>query len=389
MPGYELIGKEEKRAVDEVFDKGGVLYRYGLNDKRQNIFRVDMFEKEIAKKVGVKYTLVVCNGTAAVKIALIASGIKAGDEVIMPSFTFVATIEAILEIGAVPVIAEIDKSLNMDPEDFEKKITKKTKAVIPVHMAGVSAKMDEIMAIAKKHKLAVIEDSCQAMGATYKGKQLGTIGDAGCYSFDLGKVITCGEGGALVTNNKKIYLRAREYSDHGHEINPKVPRGEDTRTKWGFNYKATELTGAVGLAQLKKLDYVLKKQRENKNEIKRGISSIPGIEFRELPDKSGDAGDTLIFFLNKRENASAFAKALAKKGIGTKNLPDAVNWHYAGTWTHIFHNFPEYKGKNLEKVWEQSTDYLRRSIALPVMVKMTSKRINEVIDAVKTAFKEI
>ncbi len=389
MPGFELIGEEEKKAVMDVFDKGGVLYRYGLNYKRQNIFRVEQFEKKIAEKVGSGDALFVCNGTAALKIALAGLGVKAGDEVITQSFTFIATAEAILELGAVPVIAEIDASLNMDPVDLEKKITKKTKAIIPVHMAGVAAKMDEIMAIAKKHGIAVLEDSCQALGATYKGKYLGTIGDAGAYSLDVGKIITTGEGGVVVTGNKKIFLKAREYSDHGHECNPAVPRGEDTRTIWGFNYKVTELQGAVALAQLEKLDLILKKQRENKKKLKDGIKNVKNIEFRQLPDEKGDAGDTVIFFVESREKASTFAKKLASGGFGTKNLPDAINWHYAGTWTQIFHNFPEYKGKDLEKVWAQSTGYLRRAIALPVMVNMTEERIEEIIAAVKNTAKEV
>jgi 8-amino-3,8-dideoxy-alpha-D-manno-octulosonate transaminase len=284
MPGFELIGKEEKEAVDEIFDKGGVLYRYGLDEKRQYIYRVDEFEKEIAKKVGVQYCHCVCNGTAALKIALFALGVKPGDEVITQSFTFIATVEAILELGAKTVITEIDKSLNMDPVDLEKKITDKTKVIIPVHMAGVPAKMDEIMEIAKKHNIAVLEDSAQAMGGTYKGKYLGTIGEAGIYSLDIGKVITTGEGGVLATDNKEIYLRAREYSDHGHEQNPDVARGEDTRSYWGFNYKMTEFQGAVGLAQLKKLEYILENQRKYKKQIKEAIEDIRNIEFRELPD---------------------------------------------------------------------------------------------------------
>lgn len=389
MPGFEIIGEEEKQAVIDVFEKGGVLYRYGLNDKRQNIFRVDQFEKKIAEKVGAEYALCVCNGTAALKLALIALGVKSGDEVITQSFTFIATVEAILELGAVPVITEIDKSLNMDPADLEKKITGKTRVIIPVHMAGVSAKMDEIMSIAKKHNIPVLEDSAQALGATYKGKYLGMLGDAGIYSLDIGKVITTGEGGVVVTNNKNIYLKVREYSDHGHEQNPNVPRGEDTRSIWGFNYKVTELQGAVGLAQLKKLDFVLTKQRENKKAIKEGISGIRGIEFREIPNPDGDAGDTLIFFLDSRDKASMFAKKLVQKGFGTKNLPDAINWHYAGTWTHIFCGYPKYKGKNLEEVWKQSTDYLRRAVALPVMVNMDKERINLLICAVKEVAEEI
>ncbi|MEW6680125.1 MAG: DegT/DnrJ/EryC1/StrS family aminotransferase [bacterium] len=389
MPGFELIGEEEKQAVMEVFEKGGVLYRYGLNAKRENIFRVEDFEKELAKKVGTKYALCVCNGTAACKLALFALGVRPKDEVITQSFTFIATVEAILELGAKPVIAEIDASLNMNPKDLEKKITERTKVIVPVHMAGVPAKMEEITNVAKKYNLKVMEDSCQALGGTYQGKYLGTIGDVGVYSMDIGKIITTGEGGIVVTNDEKVYLKAREYSDHGHECNPNVPRGEDTRTIWGFNYKATELHGAIGLAQLGKLDYILKRQRENKKSIKEEIKDIPNIEFRELPDPEGDAGDTLIFFVETREKATKFAKALASRGLGTKNLPDAINWHYAGTWTQIFYDYPEYKDKDLEKVWSQSTNYLRRAVALPIMVNMSDEQINKVISSVKEVASEI
>lgn len=380
MPGFELIGKEEQAAVNEIFEKSnGVLYRYGLDDRRGKIFRVADFENKLAEKVGSKYCLFVCNGTAALKIALIALGVKRGDEVITQSFTFVATVEAILEIGAIPVITEIDKSLNMDPIDLERKISKKTRTIIPVHMAGVAAKMDEINSIAQRYNLPVLEDSCQALGATYKGRNLGTIGNAGIYSLDIGKAITAGEGGVLVTDNRDIYLKAREYSDHGHEQNPNVPRGEDTRSIWGFNYKVTELQGAIGLAQLKKLDYIIQKQRDNKKYIKDGIKDISGIEFRELPNPDGDASDTLIFFVESREKAHNIAKNLSKNGLGTKNLPDAINWHYAGTWRHVFYNYSEFKDKNLEQVWPQSTNYLRRAIALPIMVKTTEVELETIV----------
>ena len=389
MPGFEVIGEEEKEAVLDIFNKGGVLYRYGLDARRQNIFRVDEFEKKITEKVGAKYALCVCNGTAALKLALIALGVKAGDEVIMPSFTFIATIEAILEVGAMPVVAEIDKSLNMDPRDLEKKITPRTKAIIPVHMAGVAAKMDDILKIARNHRLPVLEDSAQALGATYQGKYLGTLGEAGVYSLDIGKIITTGEGGVVVTNQRDIYLKAREYSDHGHEQNPQFPRGQDTRTMWGFNYKVTELHGAIGLAQLAKLDFIMKQQRENKSRIKEGIKDVAHIEFREIPNPGGEACDTLIFFVPTQEKALVFARKLADKGLGTKNLPDAINWHYAGTWTHIFNNYPQYRDKNLEEVWHVSTDLLRRAIALPIMVNMTDQRIEEIIRSVRDIATEI
>ncbi len=389
MPGFELVGEEEKKAVMDVFDKGGVLYRYGLNDRRQNIFRVDEFEKKVALRMNVRHALFVCNGTAALKLALIAAGVKQGDEVAIPSFTFIATIESVLEIGAIPVIVEIDRSLNMDPIDLEKKISPRTKVIMPVHMAGVAAKMDEIMRIAKTKGIIVIEDSAQAMGATYKGKNLGTFGLAGVYSTDQGKIITSGEGGILVTDSEQIYRTAREYADHGHEQNSKFPRGEDTRSIWGFNYKVTEIQGAIAQVQLQKMDHILSRQKGNKKKIKDGISKALGLEFREIPDAAGDASDTLIFMLDSREKASNFAKKLVQKGLGTKNLPDAINWHYAGTWTQIFHNYPQYKGKDLEKVWSQSTGYLRRSVALAIMVMMDDAKIKFIIDAVNEIAREL
>ena len=390
MPGFELLGTEEQNAVNDIFTRSnGVLYRYGLDQRRNYIFRVVDFENSLATRLNVSYCHCVCNGTAALKIGLLGLGVRQGDEVITQSFTFVATVEAILEIGAIPVITEIDASLNMDPKDLLKKITKKTKAIVPVHMAGVSAKMDEIILIARQYQIPVLEDSAQALGATYKGKFLGTIGDAGIYSFDIGKVITTGEGGALVTNHQDVYLTAREYADHGHEQNPNYPRGEDTRKNWGFNYKMTELQGAVGLAQLKKLDYILEKQRKNKSMIKERIKDNSSIHFRELPDIDGDAGDTLIFFLETKEKAAKFAHKLNENGIGTKNLPDAVNWHYAGTWSHIFYNYTEYRGKDLEEIWSQSTNYLRRAIAIPIMVNMTDEYIENLGNTISKIAKEM
>lgn len=390
MPGWELLGEEEKQAVDDIFDKSnGILYRYAFDERRNKIFRVDEFERLIAEKVGSKYALMVCNGTAALKLCLIALGVKAGDEIITQSHTFIATVEAILELGAKPIITEVDNTLNMDPLDLRRKITSKTKAIIPVHMFGSSARMDEIMEIAREHHIKVLEDSAQALGASYQGKNLGTIGDMGIYSLDIGKIITTGEGGVLVTNDEKLYLKAREYADHGHEYNPTLPRGKDTRSTWGFNYKVSELQGAIGIAQLKKINTILQQQKENKKKIKEGIKNIPSLTFREHADEKGEAGDTLIFFLENREKAEKFAKLLAEKSIGTKCLPDAIDWHFAGTWTQIFHHYEEYKQKNLEEVWVKSSNNLRRAIAIPVLVKMDQERINMIINSIQEIMKKI
>jgi 8-amino-3,8-dideoxy-alpha-D-manno-octulosonate transaminase len=382
MPGYELIGKEERDAVNDVFDKGGVLYRYGMDAQRQNIFRVDNFEKAFAEKMGAKYALAVCSGTAALKTVLEAMEVKPGDEVITQSHTFIATVEAILEVGAKPVITEVDESLNMDPADLKKKITDKTKVIIPVHMSGVPAKMDEVLAAAREKNIPVLEDNAQACGGQYYGKKLGTLGDAGIFSLDFGKAITTGEGGVIVTDNELIFKKSREYSDHGHELNPKYPRGEDTRSRSGFNFKMMELQGAIGLAQLGKLDYVIEKQKENKNRIKNGIKNNPEIKFREIPDPDGDISDTLTFFLQNREKAQKFVKMWTERGLGTKNLPDAVNWHFAATWDHIFSKYDEYHGKNLAEVWHQSNELLRRAIAIAVYVKMDESQINKITSSI-------
>lgn len=382
MPGFELVGKEERDAVNDVFDKGGVLYRYGWDEKRQSIYRVDNFEKAFAEKLGVKYALALSSGTAALQTALKALDVKPGDEVITQSHTFIATVEAIVEVGAKPVITEVNETLNMDPVDLRKKITSKTKVIIPVHMSGVAVQMKEILAIAGEHKIALLEDNAQACGGEYNGKKLGAMGDVGIFSFDFGKVLTTGEGGMVITDNESIFKKAREYSDHGHELNPKFPRGEDTRSRSGFNYKMMELQGAIGVVQLKKLDYIIERQRANKARIKEAIKHNAAIKFRELPNPAGEIGDTLTFFLANREKAQQFVKMWTAKGLGTKNLPDAINWHFAGTWNHIFSQYDEYKGKDLMQVWPQSTAILRRAIAISIMVNMDDTQLNKIIQAV-------
>lgn len=382
MPGFEVIGKEEQDAVNDVFNRGGVLYRYGWADKRQNIYRVDEFEQAFAKKMGAAHALALSSGTGALKTALVGMGIQPGDEVITQSHTFIATVEAIADVGAVPVITDVDATLNMDPASFEENITEKTKAVIPVHMMGVAARMAEIMDIAKKNHLFVLEDNAQSCGGKYRGSMLGTIGDAGITSFDFGKVLTTGEGGMLMTDKPEIFKKSREYSDHGHELNPNLPRGEDTRSICGFNFKMTELQGAIGIVQLKKMDAILERQRANKRAIKEGIMDIPEIGFRDIPNPEGDTGDSVVFFLRDRETARRFMKGWSAKGLGTKNLPDAINWHFAGTWDHILHRYVRYMGRNLEETFSASSDILRRAIAIPVVMHMDSDQIDRITTAV-------
>jgi 8-amino-3,8-dideoxy-alpha-D-manno-octulosonate transaminase len=384
MGGAELIGKEEQEAVSEVIGRG-VLFRYGFNEKRKNIFVTQEFENEFCRYAGCKYALGVSSGTAALRVSLAALGIARGDEVITQAFTFVATVESIIEAGAVPVLTEVDKTLNMDPRDLEAKITPKTKAIMPVHMLGVPSRLDEILAIARRHNIPVLEDSCQACGSSYKGKKTGTLGALGTYSYDYVKTLTTGEGGMIVTDDKKLYDLARYYHDHGHEHNPEVPRGEDSHSITGFNFRMNEIQGAIGRVQLARLEEVLAAQRRNNARIKEGIAGIPGIEFRDQPDPSGEGGDTLAFFLPTAQAAKAFNQILGREKIDTKILPSAMNWHFAGNWNHMIHYLPPFR----VDAWPQSEALLKRAIALPISVRMGDEQIKKVIAGVNKAAKEV
>ena len=280
MPGFELINNLEKKAVNKIFSEGAVFFAHGFNKLRKR-FHVREFETISKKKMRSKFSLAVTSGTSATLIALKALGVKPGDEVITQSFNFIATVEAIIECGAKPVVVNIDDTLNMCPRDLKKAITKKTKAIVPVHMLGVSARMKEILKIAKDKKIPVLEDNCESMGAKYKKKYLGCVGDVGVVSYDYGKTITTGEGGMIFTNNKKIFKYCREYHDHGHELNPKYPRGMDTKSITGFNYRMTELQAAIGKVQIKKLDYIIKENKKRYENIFNKIKDS-SLEFRQI-----------------------------------------------------------------------------------------------------------
>jgi 8-amino-3,8-dideoxy-alpha-D-manno-octulosonate transaminase len=381
MPGFELIGQEEKANLNEIFEtSNGVMFPHGFDALRNGRYRVREFEKKFSEKLGVKYSQAVTSGTVAQLVAMHAMGIKPGDEVITQSFTFVATVEAILALGAVPVVVDIDDTYNMDPVALENAITDKTRLIVPVHMLGNPAEMDKIMAIAAKHGLPVLEDSCEALGASYKGKLAGTIGQVGIFSLDFGKTITTGEGGMIITNDDAVFKYAKEYHDHGHESNPAVPRGKDTRTIYGMNYRMNEMQGAVGMAQLEKLDYIVSKNRANKAFLKSNIKKDK-INFRRITDEAGDLADTLIFNFENTDLTDRFVKAFYEAGYGTKNVPDAIDWHFAGTWNQMFTGVPAYK-ETWPTAWKRSAELLYRSVAIPVMVKSTAEDLEKQVVAI-------
>lgn len=369
MPGFEVIGKEELDQVTEVFTKSGILFRHGFDAVRNGIYKVRDFENAFKAKFGVVDALAVTSGSSALRVALAAAGIGPGDEVITQSFTFVATVEAIIESGATPVCAEVDETLNLDPEDLERRITPRTKAIMPVHMLGTPARLDRIVAIARRRKLLVIEDSAWGCGGAFAGKPLGTHGDMGTFSFDFAKTMTTGEGGMVVFANAELAAKARAWHDHGHENNPALPRWEDSRSGSGFNYRMMELQGAVGLAQLAKLDTVVAAQRENKRLLAAAIADLPEVTPRAVPETSEETADALVFFVKDNATARRCREALTAVGLATKILPEAITWHYAATWTHM-PQLVKAHGGDLASAFPKSTAILNRAVALPVMVRM-------------------
>lgn len=362
MPGWEIIGKDEKNALIQLINEGGCLFAHGFFNHRKR-YHVREFEKELSKKFKSKYSLVVSSGTSATKIALKSLGVKRGDEVITQSFNFVATIEAILETGAKPVICDINETLNMCPVDLKRKISKKTKVILPVHMLGVSAEMSKIMQVAKKNKIKVLEDNCESVGGKFNNKYLGTIADIGVLSFDFSKTITTGEGGAILTNKKDLDKFCREYHDHGHQNNKKFPRGMDTVKIQGFNYRITEMQASVGKIQLKKLNFILNENKRKYKILEDQLKYI--VKLRNIPNASKPIYDTFIFSLKDKTKKNKIIKYL-KKNIGTKNLPDAIKWHCSYFWKHML-------GKKQIKNSLKTKKILENNLSIPILLNVSDK----------------
>jgi 8-amino-3,8-dideoxy-alpha-D-manno-octulosonate transaminase len=394
MPGFEWFGDEERKEVQDVLETG-VLFRYGFDQARNNHWKAKTFETELARRIGANHCHLCSSGTAALCIALVSCGIGAGDEVVIPPFTFIATIEAVLSAGAVPVFAEIDETLCMDPSAIESVLTPRTKAILPVHMCGSIAHIAKIKNICDKKGLMLIEDACQSLGATMEGKAAGTFGHMGCFSFDAVKTITCGEGGAVVTDDYDRYKTSEAFADHGHD-HVGTDRGLEGHPILGTNYRISELNAAVGLAQLRKLDDILAKQRENKTAIKEGIRSLPKIRFRQIPDEKGDTATFLSFFLPDESTARKIAGNLKKHGVDGCFYWYDNNWHYIRQWEHfkkisctaklpiqLLQNRPDYLNLHLP----QSDHIMSRTISMQIKLSWTGSELAHRIEKMEKAIK--
>jgi dTDP-4-amino-4,6-dideoxygalactose transaminase len=327
-PGVELIGEEEIAEVMEVLTNRS-LSRYGSDDDPHFGAKVRKVEQAIADLAGVRFGLGVHGGgSSGLWLSLMGLGLGPGDEVIVPGFTFVASISAIVYARATPVLAEVDDSFNLDPADVESKITPRTRAILVVHMLGAPARLDELRDIADRHGLFLVEDCAQAFGATYQGQGVGGIGHTGVYSFNEYKTITCGDGGMIVTDDEDLYNRLFAIHDQGH-----APlRGGSKyaeRPFLGLNFRMTELSGAVLLAQVRKLDTIRDHLRSNKAIVKSTIAELPGLGFRTIVDPEGDLATHLVVTFPTPEMARAVAAEL-----GSITL-DASGWHVYANMEHL------------------------------------------------------
>lgn len=356
-PGSYIFGKEERQEVMEVLESG-YLFRYGEETNSKFLHKCVDFEELFARKMNVRHALATTNGTSSLMASLAALKIGAGDEVIVPGYTFIASMSSILLMNATPVLAEIDDSLTIDPLKLEAQITPRTKAIMPVHMLGNPCDMDSIMAIARKHGLYVLEDACQACGASYHGKRVGTIGDIGAFSLNIFKTITSGDGGVVASDNDELYERAFAFHDQGHKpMRMGIEVGN--RSLLGMNMRMNELTGAVALAQLKKLDDILSTLRRNKKMLKSMLTGLPGVGFRKINDEEGECATLLTLLFDTKEMADAFCSQTGSDVVSHSG------WHVYNNMEQIL----SYPGSNLRKHMLPATDdILERAVNISVGV---------------------
>jgi 8-amino-3,8-dideoxy-alpha-D-manno-octulosonate transaminase len=395
MPGIELFGAEEKKEIMDVLETG-ILFRYNHDQQRNGQWKARTFESELAKYHGVKYAHLTTSGTTADNLALASCGIGVGDEVIVPPFTFIAPVEAILHAGAIPVFAEIDETLCLYPESIEAVITPNTKAVLVVHMCGSMAQIDKIVDVCKKNNLILIEDTAQALGASFKGKALGTFGKVAVYSFDFFKIVSAAEGGAIITDDPSVYEIASQHADHGHS-HVGNNRGMEPHPIIGTNYRISELHAAVGLAQFRKLPHILECQRKNKLKLEQTISKFSQISLRKTPDKKGDSATFLDFFLPDEATARKVLKSFDKNGVGYAYWYDN-NYHYFKNWEHI--KQMKTAAKLAIKLFKPPQDYatirfpqsdniISRLISIQIRITWTDEELQTLSQKIEKALKEV
>jgi 8-amino-3,8-dideoxy-alpha-D-manno-octulosonate transaminase len=382
FPGGMEVGKEELEALARVIESKNLFRYYGVGEGPDEVLS---FEREFAGHMGSKHALCVNAGSSALICALIGAGVGEGDEVIVPAYTWNATPNAVLATRALPVLAEVDESLTLDPADVERRITPRTRAILPVHMRGAPAAMDELVAIAKKHDLVLIEDVCQAAGATYRGRRLGTFGDAGAFSLQFNKIITTGEGGVLITDRDDLLDVALDV----HDCANSVRRGVGLPKFAGYNFRACELTGAMARVQLGRLDGLLERMRANHARLSAQVGGLPGLELRRGNDDGGDAGIALIAFAEDAARAADSVDALNAEGVLAMQIysPAVPDLHVYPFWAPVLAAL-ETAGADAPDC-PRTLDLLERSIHVDVSPLCEEQDLDEIAFAFEKVAKQV
>jgi dTDP-4-amino-4,6-dideoxygalactose transaminase len=389
-PGGMEIDEAEEQAVLDVLRTKRLFRFYGPNDGPS---KADQLEQAFAAHMGTRHALAVTSGTAALICALMGIGVGPGDEVIVPAYTWIASALAVIATGAVPVVAEIDETLTLDPADAEAKITPYTRAIVPVHMRGFPSRMDVLSELAKRRGLRVVEDVAQADGASFQGRRLGSIGDVGCFSLQFNKIITSGEGGMIITDDDDVWRRAVMYHDVAGGLRYEMPR---ERILAGVNYRMPELLAAVALVQLGRLDGLLAAMRERKRMLRAGIAGVArqkGIEVHESADPAGDAAVALVFFVDSPAAAGRVAEALRAENIGAGVLyhPERLDYHIYRHWLPIMAQrtwSPEggpwrqarREVRYSDDMCPRSLDLLGRAVHLNISPLLTNDDVEETVE---------
>ena len=364
---------------------------------RGHLQEVVRFEKEWADTIGSTYALLMCGGgTAALVCGLAGLGVGPGDEVIVPAYTWMATATAVLTVGAIPVLAEVDETLALDPRDFERKISPRVKAVIPVHMLGRPANLTAILRIARKHGVKVIEDSCQMVGGTYKGRRTGSWGDAGAFSLNYYKIISAGgEGGVLVTNDRTVIETASIFHDSGTSFRPHA-EALSTPIFVAQQYRADEVMGAIARMQMRRMDGIIRDLRRHRRAIEKALARVPNLSFAPSNDPEGDCGVVAAFRFPDETRARAFKEA---PGVGGYVGIDHGK-HVFSKWTplrekRIMHckamnpfYFRANRGLRMDyrdSVCPRTLDLLRRTVFVSLHPDWTPTQVKAKIAALKAA----
>lgn len=391
--GSNYYDDDEGRQLREVLEAKAPFRWYGPRQPQ----KVLQFEKEFAARMQTKFALAVTSGTAALHCAMAALEIGPQDEVILPAWTWHSCFNAIVLAGALPVCAEIDESFNIDPEDIEKRITPHTKAILAVHLQGNPCDMDRILAVARRHKLRVIEDCAQSVGADYKGRPVGSIGDIGIYSLQLNKTITAGEGGALVTNDARLFERASRFHDLGGFRPPHKEAAGAEQLEWffGTNFRMNEFSGGVLLAQLRKLDRIVAAVRANAQRVYEGIGDLPGLRLRRRPDPAGELGTGVFIDCGNKERRERFLQAMRAENVpasppgGSVILPTLPHVIAKRTLHPAWPSFQTPRGKAIRYGPEscpRTIDILSRFAGVLMDPKFTQDDTRDIVAAIRKVY---